>query len=290
MESRSCNFAFTHNNPDESGNPEETIKCRYIIYGKETGASGTPHHQGTVCFKSQTALRVAIKKLPGCHVEICKDLQSSIDYCKKDGDYVERGEAPMTQKEKGAACKRYYEEIIEVAKLPRSEWEAKLTAEQFVKHDKFLERHHDRHSKQRKIETNPELKNEWIYGPSGTGKSREVREKYPNAYLKMANKWWDGYQDEPVIILEDLDPGHEKLCHHLKLWADHYPFLAEYKGGATKIRPEKILVTSNYHPEEIWKEENDLAPIMRRFKVINKKKSIFDPQKIPPKNAACFNA
>lgn len=37
------------------------------------------------------------------------------------------------------------------------------------------------------------LESEWHWGPTGTGKSRSVRNKWPDAFIKSNDIWWDGY-------------------------------------------------------------------------------------------------
>ena len=52
------------------------------------------------------------------------------------------------------------------------------------------------------------------------------------------------------------------------MYFPRWAFSAEYKGGSMRIRPEKIIVTSNYHPEQCFPNREDVAPILRRFQVV----------------------
>jgi len=260
--SKQRNFCFTHNN--YSGTElEDNIDCRYILYGKELcPTTGTPHLQGFIVFKSQKTLSAAIKLLPGCHVEETRNWEASVVYCKKEGDYVERGEPLMPPKEKGNTEKRRWDEIHQAAQEGRFE---DIDAEVRVKYPRNLEYIRTQALLSRELE-DTEVRHEWYWGTTGTGKSRKARTENPGAYLKMCNKWWDGYVDQDIVLIEDFDKVHSVLGHHLKIWGDRYPYPAEKKGNAMVIRPRKIIVTSNYHPKDIWEDNTTLLPILRRFK------------------------
>ena len=111
-----------------------------------------------------------------------------------------------------------------------------------------------------------ELVNEWYWGEPGTGKTRKAWEENPGLYVKNINKWWDHYENEDVVLLDDWDPNHKCLVQYLKTWADRYPFCAEVKGSSRLIRPKKIIVTSNYPIEDCF-DPIDAEAIRRRFKV-----------------------
>jgi len=263
--SRCHNYCFTHNNYADT-TLEDNIDCQYIVYGKEIGASGTPHLQGFIRFNAQKSLKQAIKALPGCHVEVANTFQAAMDYCKKDGDYVERGTAPLTQAQKGAGEKRRWDDILLAAQEGRFE---DIDPKTRVTQCRNLEFIRSKALRDRAL-VDTEEKHYWYHGATGTGKSRRAREENPDAYLKCAaNKWWDGYVDQDTVIIEDFDKYHVKQGYEMKLWADRYPFPAETKGGSMIIRPKKIIVTSNYHPKDIWEDNGTLLPILRRFRCVD---------------------
>jgi hypothetical protein len=99
--------------------------------------------------------------------------------------------------------------------------------------------------------------------------TKHVRENHPGFYSKPISKWWDGYTDEEVVLVDDVDPSHATLLtYFLKIWTDHYALPAEVKGGKRYIRPQTIIVTSQYTIEECFASADKATrdAIMRRFK------------------------
>ena len=45
----------------------------------------------------------------------------------------------------------------------------------------------------------------FIYGKPGIGKSTFVFERYPGAYWKPPEKWWDGYSGQETVVFDDFD-------------------------------------------------------------------------------------
>lgn len=90
-------WCFTLNNYSNEditrlSNPLQDVN--YIVFGKEVGQSGTPHLQGTVCFTRRLRRNQVVAIIGRAHCTVTRDLSQSIEYCKKDGDYVEIGAIP----------------------------------------------------------------------------------------------------------------------------------------------------------------------------------------------------
>jgi len=263
---KSCNFTFTLNNyTDDHIDMLTQHDCRAMGYGKEVSKTGTPHLQGWLCYPNQRSLNTVRKRLAGAHVEVMKRrLQYNREYCMKDGDYTERGDIPKSCKDKGKMEKDRWSRNLMLAKSGHVD---EMDADMQLRFHATIKKLAAQHAP--KPVANDKLDNSWYYGPSGTGKSMRAREDNPGAYIKLNNKWWDGYEGEDVVIIDDFDKYDIGLSGHLKRWSDHYPFPAEYKGGVKLIRPKRIIVTSNYAPEEIWEDEATLGPIRRRFNCIH---------------------
>lgn len=271
---RSRCFAFTVNNYDDGMLAAGAVFCsraRYAIVGKERGAGGTPHLQCFVMFSNAKTLRAAIRKIqqpfPGAHVEIAEGTpDQNIEYCSKDGDIQEWGERPRPRGQAGGdGNQERWRLAVEAAR--GGMWES-IPPDMLVRFISNLRTLRQMSLETRVMDTLPILDNHWIWGRTGTGKSRAARAIFSDAYLKMKNKWWNGYEHQETIIIDDIDPSHElKFGAMLKEWADHYAFQSETKGGTMVIRPKRVVVTSQYPPEGIFKDGETVAALRRRFNV-----------------------
>lgn len=251
----------------------DSVSMQYLIVGKEVcPTTGRRHLQGFVCFKKRTALS-KLKKLDGAaHFESARgSVTDNQNYCSKEGDSSEWGVAPDEQGAKGGeARKKQYDDARKFAK-----------SGEFEKIESSIVLHCYHNIK--RIRQDELLKREvptllvgsivgmWLYGAPGIGKSFFARwfcqVRGVKFFMKSLNKWWDGYDNEEVIIMEDVDHFAAKhLGHSLKIWADESSFFGETKGGTLKLRPLLVIVTSNYTIGELWPDDLTLQEaINRRF-------------------------
>lgn len=104
---QSRRWVFTLNNPTDDeeqriGDLSSDPSVKYLVFGRERGASGTPHLQGFVVFSGNKRFN-AVKQLISvrAHVEAARGTsQQAADYCKKDGDYEEFGTIPGVEQGK----------------------------------------------------------------------------------------------------------------------------------------------------------------------------------------------
>jgi len=266
--SRSRNFVFTLNNYTEADVQKFLgYECKYVCFGKEVGESGTPHLQGYICFKDQRTLNTLKKVDPKAHWEASKGLPSqAADYCKKDGQFFEAGVIPVDPVAKGLGEKRRWEDaFLAVAENRLEDVDKDILCRGLKSIEYAVSRVNE--SKRQLVKLDA-LDNEWRWGDPQSGKSEGARTENPDHYIKLArSKWFDGYNFESVVIIEDIDPESAKTAQFLKTLADVYVLPVEVKCGTLKIRPKRVIVTSNYHPRDIF-TGIDLEAIERRFKIM----------------------
>jgi len=294
VENRCKGWCFTLNNPTSQDLKDlEPSLFEYVVYGRETApGTGTEHLQGFVVFKDRKRLSQVKAVLPRAHVEALRGTaKQASDYCKK-GDQshdewksqgilgsnyglnavvVEQGELPALGKGAGAAAGS----AAALAKWERTKALARsgklddVDASHYVSNYRALQAIASDNAP-RAVDL-ADVCGLWYCGPPGSGKSHAARSLDPDYYIKPINKWFDGYNPRvhKTIILEDLDSSHASyMGYFLKIWGDKWSFAAEKKGSTIQVRPERVVVTSNYTIQELFGSDLELVKaISRRFKV-----------------------
>lgn len=284
-DSRAKHWCFTINNPTPYENSDVDSLVRrgvatYLVAGDEVASSGTRHIQGYVAFKCTKRLSQVRNLLsPRAHCEVMRGTsEQASNYCKKDGLFREFGDLPLTP---AGRAKRDYDQIVASCKAGKLD---ELDSEVFFLHYNLAKRIKTDFAKA--PENLDSVCGMWLQGPPGGGKSFMARGFCTPAelYLKPCNKWWDSYQDQEYVLLDDFDHNHKCLGHHLKIWSDRYAFAAEQKGSTIQIRPKSVMVTSNYSIAEIFGDDPALAKaLLRRFDVFQVNDRVAVP--VPPADA-----
>lgn len=106
-----------------------------------------------------------------------------------------------------------------------------------------------------------------LWGEAGVGKTRFVYDHEPisKIYKLDCNSeamWFDGYSQEPVLLLDDFY-GNIKYSYLLNL-LDIYPLRLPIKCGHTYANWNKVYITSNKPPEQ-WYSTGYTAALRRRI-------------------------
>lgn len=237
------------------------VDVSYIVFGNEKcPTTGKWHKQGYVYFSVKKRM-TALKKLDATAHWECKrgSVMQAVEYCKKDGDWYERGKCPVEERSNADA----YAECIKLAEEGRME-DLKLEHPgQFLRYKRTFEG-----LLKYPIADLSEPRGYWIWGTPGSGKDSNVMQLKP--YVKSHNKWWDGYAGEKYILWSDFTyDDRNYFMTYLLQWTDMYPFKAEYKGGVMTISPERFYVTSNYSLGDMFGKYDNYEAFVRRFHVIN---------------------
>lgn len=255
--SRSRNWCFTLNNPTaEELAIIKAFKYTYIIIGNETGENNTPHYQGYIEFSVQRTLTSIKKDLGRAHLELAKgNGEHNKAYCSKQEILFEDG----TIKRQG---KRNDIERIRDAVEDGANMRAVVALASSTQAIRIAELY---------LNYNEEKRNwlpivKWYYGATGTGKSRTAYAELEDPFTAGAtSKWWQGYDAHENVIIDDFRKSFISFSELLRL-LDAYPYLVECKGGSRQFLARQIIITSPFHPEEIFRDNlEDIGQLIRRI-------------------------
>lgn len=288
-------FVFTCNNWKDShvNTLDELVEndyFEYLIYQPEVGEEkGTPHLQGffvtnkrqlitTVGKKlgkqffnqpmrspdPQQAKHYCMKPVAGCQCEHClKALSHGKQYY---GPYKEYGICPVTTQGKRSDL----DEVCDMIKAGKTLDQVKEAAmSTYVKYhsgfDKCIA------SRKPAGRWNPFVI--WLHGPSTKGKSYWARNaaerKYPSSvYVKTTpTPWFQGYQGEKCVILDDFRSDWFKVSEFLNLLRD-LPCQVQVKGSHAYLVAETIIITTNHSPEDTYQLLDEQEQVLNRLSLI----------------------
>lgn len=269
-------WCFTLNNYQDGdierlGDHELLREChvRYLIVGRETAGTGTPHLQGYVEF-AKCVRGTHLKKLVvtgGIHYERAQgNPQQNIQYCSKED------RSPITYGTQPGGNQGKRSDLDQAADLVKAGASIRDLCQDrgglYVKYSRGFERLHSLFQVPRNFPTNIV----WRFGRTGTGKSRDTHLEsqavcgervcwLPDKTLK----WFDGLSSDCTGAVIDEFDGTCSLPFLLSV-LDRYPLKVPVKGGFVEFRCRWVWITSQADPVSYYSGDLQFTAFARRLR------------------------
>lgn len=268
--------------------------CTYMAFQCELApGTGTPHLQGYLYLVSPRTLRgvkqtvFGTERLQGVHLEIAR---GSRDECyayvsKEDSrdpgavfPFQEFGRFDDVPERRGQGQRSDLAAVARAIKDGNSLTEIAMDfPESWIKYHKGIRDLYGMHH------TKPRVPDEdgdyvapsiiWLFGPTGTGKTRHVFRQHPNPdeIFRKTNgdSWFDGYHGQKIALFDDFRAKWFSFSFLLNV-TDRYPLTVGVKNSTASWSPESIYFTCPKHPSDLFSglavtDEGSLQQLLRRI-------------------------
>lgn len=274
---QSRKWLLTINNPDDNGLPRDELIDRaqkfnpdYFCMADEIGASGTYHTHLYLYSQSPMRFGTVKRRFPTAHIDKANGTsKENRDYIRKDGKWADTAKAETrvegTFYAYGELPSEAAERSPKMHQLLQNVQDGFTTLEIIESNPGFAFKGRDIDALRETIrfqkyrEENRDVKVHYIYGDSGTGKTRSIYAKHPATDICRITDYggrngirFDAYHGHSVLVFEEF---HSQIPIASMLnYLDIYPLMLPARYSDRVACYTTIYITSNIPLESQYME------------------------------------
>lgn len=274
---QSRKYQLTINNPMDSGFTHENIQKILVTnfkafgYGAladEVGEQGTPHTHIFACFRSPVRFSMVKKYFSTAHIEaVAGSVEQNLSYLKKEGKWANTSKAetsvPGTFEEWGERPPENLGKDKDLETLYHMVVDEGLTNAEILRLNNDYIMQIDRLDKIRTTYLQEKFKGErrldlevtYVFGSTGSGKSRGVLDTYGDSNVYRVTNYdhpFDQYSCEPVLVFEEFRSS--LTMSDMLNYLDIYPIALKARYNNKIACFNKVFIITNWELEKQYAE------------------------------------